>query len=177
MISLAGIKSICSVCSRPISWPNWPQYSQLALCGFQHRGLNFQMRRQRVASAPLLPFLRCLVVVLRLQDLVAVGRGTPGLILQVVGHRGQLLFLFLGELLGLGSKEQAFELLDQRVLFGDPCRLLGNRFVLFDNRLSESSLQVQPLFHKGGQITPSVDQQFVSPVHELKRSRNWRWSG
>ena len=123
------------------------------------------MRRQRVASAPLLLFLGR-VVVLSLQDFVAVGRGALGLILQVLGHRGQLLFLFFGELLGLGSKEQAFELLDQRVLFGDRLGLLGQL------RLQAEQLVNQILWFSLGLM-----EQIVPPVHDLSRSRNWRWSG
>src|ERR1051326_1024195 len=136
--------------------------------GLHDEGLTFQVFGQRVAAPTSSSFGRVsqLLRWLVLQDIVAGGRVTLEVLLEVGGDFGELAFLLRGELLGLLAEELAFEFgqLEQRLL---QLRL---------QTLIERE-QARLLFLQRAVVSPQLRQLRLGSLHPINSCRKWRRSG
>ena len=140
------------------------------------------MHGHRVTATP--ASLLFLLGLLRGQDLLTVAGRTLDLILKVVADLGQLRFLFCGQLLGGGAKEQALELrdeglllVDRLVLAGDRLGLLRQRLELCGNLMVKLVLQLDSFLDEGRRILAGFAQKFFPSVHTASFSRKRRPNG
>ena len=146
------------------------------ILGLQNDLLLFQFHRRQMAARTFLgalPLVGSLLGQGFFEHLLAQGCRALSLLLSIAQQLTELRFLFLIELVGLGSEELSFQIGNDRLGFGQLLRLLLE-FLLRQRQLP---LELSGILQQPGRIMGQLPQNFLGRLHPWRTSRKLRRNG